>query len=240
MSTLPTTHPATDGIRHDASEQPQPQPQPQPQRAPGARNRGRAGVEPFHQMLEVVAWRDDDRDHLGYDPRSDYVERFWLGLLGPSTTWLVRRFARGLREHPNGFRVDLVETGRALGLGDSISRNSSLQRSLLRACQFGIAERISDRRIAVRTAIPPLSKRQLERLPETVRQAHDNWRRSSADAEARFAAQAAAAGLLHAGASAAETEAQLQAWGVDAGVAHAAIGAAHGVSLLGESSRWER
>ncbi|NLA36944.1 MAG: hypothetical protein GX868_14835 [Actinobacteria bacterium] len=225
MSTLPVTHPNSDGARHDAAGQPQPQTQPQP--APVTRNRGRAGVEPFQQMLEVVSWHDSGRDHLGYDPRSDYVERFWLGLLGPSTTWLVRRFARGLREHPNGFRVDLVETGRALGLGDSISRNSSLQRSLLRACQFGVFERVSERRVAVRTAIPPLSKRQLERLPETVRQAHDRWQRASVDAEQRLLAEAAAFGMASIGAPIAAVETQLNAWGVAPAIAREAALAAH-------------
>jgi hypothetical protein len=33
-------------------------------------------------------------DTLGFDPRSSYVED-WLGILGPSTTWLLRRLAAG-------------------------------------------------------------------------------------------------------------------------------------------------
>ena len=42
-------------------------------------------------------WPDDVIDALGFDPRSPYVERFWLGVIGPSTTWLLRRIAAGLR-----------------------------------------------------------------------------------------------------------------------------------------------
>ncbi len=34
--------------------------------------------------LTVEAWPDPVIDQLGHDPRSAYVERFWLGVLGPS------------------------------------------------------------------------------------------------------------------------------------------------------------
>src|SRR6187399_2652384 len=54
--------------------------------------------------LTVVAWFDPFLAQQGYDPRSAYVERFWLGVLGPSATWLLRRLARGLDSHPDGFR----------------------------------------------------------------------------------------------------------------------------------------
>ncbi|HMT22821.1 MAG TPA: hypothetical protein PKD07_00680, partial [Microthrixaceae bacterium] len=113
-----------------------------------------ASVQPT--ILEVVAWTDPIDDAAGHDPRSDYVERFWLGLLGPSTTWLLRRFARGLDECPTGFRVNLAETGRALGLGESLARNSTTRRSIDRACQFGLAYPISLHRLAVRRTFPSL------------------------------------------------------------------------------------
>jgi hypothetical protein len=35
--------------------------------------------------LAVVPWEDVVIDELGHDPRSLYVERFWLGILGPSS-----------------------------------------------------------------------------------------------------------------------------------------------------------
>src|SRR5258708_8672727 len=46
------------------------------------------------EHLEIRPWPDELLDTLGHDPRSLYVERFWLGILGPSTTWLLR--PRGL------------------------------------------------------------------------------------------------------------------------------------------------
>ena len=41
----------------------------------------------------IRPWPDPVIDRLGHDPRSPYVEQFWLGVLGPSTTWLMRRLA---------------------------------------------------------------------------------------------------------------------------------------------------
>ena len=42
-------------------------------------------------VLHIRPWSDDVVDKLGFDPRSSYVEDFWLPTLGPSTTWLLRR-----------------------------------------------------------------------------------------------------------------------------------------------------
>jgi len=36
--------------------------------------------------LHALRWHDPLIDRLGHDPRTRYVERFWLGILGPSTT----------------------------------------------------------------------------------------------------------------------------------------------------------
>src|SRR5215212_8088923 len=69
------------------------------------------------ETLQVRPWPDAVIDAVGHDPRSTYVERFWLGVLGPSTTWLLRRLAAGLEASPAGFELPLVDTARALGLG---------------------------------------------------------------------------------------------------------------------------
>ena len=164
-------------------------------------------------VIEIVAWADPTFETSGHDPRSAYVERFWLGLLGPSTTWLLRRFARGLDECPNGFRVDLVETGRALGLGESMARNSTTQRSIARACQFSVAYRQGERRLAVRTHLPTLTRRQVSRLPEALQRAHESWMHRPIDEADLRRATAAASGLLAAGEEPTMIERQLRTWG---------------------------
>ena len=72
-----------------------------------------------------------------------------------------RRFARGLEEQPAGFRVSATDTARALGLGTGTGRNGALHRTIDRACTFGLARRVSDGELHVRTHLPQLNARQL-------------------------------------------------------------------------------
>lgn len=37
------------------------------------------------ETVTVRPWADEVLDRVGFDPRSAYVERFWLGVIGPST-----------------------------------------------------------------------------------------------------------------------------------------------------------
>src|SRR5438270_1857139 len=89
--------------------------------------------------LTVRPWADDVIDSLGFDPRSAYVERFWLGILGPSTTWLLRRIAAAFDRSPVGFDLPLAATARELGLGDKGGRHSPFMRALWRCRQFDLA-----------------------------------------------------------------------------------------------------
>src|SRR5436190_973423 len=43
-----------------------------------------------HDPLHVTPLTDPVIDSLGFDPRSAYVEHFWLGVVGPSATWAAR------------------------------------------------------------------------------------------------------------------------------------------------------
>jgi hypothetical protein len=112
-------------------------------------------------------------DPVGYDPRAAYVEQFWLGILGPSSIWLLRRIAVGFDTWPDGFEIDLAETAAALGLGTS-GRNSPFSRTLHRLIQFGMAQPASFG-LAVRRRLPPLTTRQVGRLPHRLQDAHRAW-----------------------------------------------------------------
>jgi len=199
--TIPTTDPAigADPVRTVEKSQRKSGPHPDAVLLPSA--------------LEIVPWTDPSFETSGHDPRSDYVERFWLPLLGPSTTLVLRRFARGLEACPAGFRVDLVETGLALGIGDSMARNSTTQRSISRACQFGAAYRMNETRLAVRTHLPTLTRRQVARLPELLQRTHEQWTAQPVDDDALRRATAAATGLVMSGETLGSVERQLRAWG---------------------------
>ena len=143
--------------------------------APSTSTGSGAAPEDATTRLVVRPWWDPDLAVRGHDPRGAYAERFWLGVIGPSTLFLLRRLARGFETHPGGFAVDVAETARALGLGAGTGRNAPLTRSLDRACAFGLARRRPDGSVEVRTHLPPLARRQVARLPASVRRALEEW-----------------------------------------------------------------
>ncbi len=132
-------------------------------------------TDPVPATLPIRPWPDGVIDALGHDPRSIYVERFWLGILGPSTTWLLRRLATGLEASPAGFDLPLAETARALGLGDQGGRHSPFMRALARCCKFDLAEPRPEGALAVRRKLPPLNRRQVMRLPPSLQEEHRKW-----------------------------------------------------------------
>jgi hypothetical protein len=117
-----------------------------------------------HDPLLVTRWHDGVVDRTGFDPRSDYVEAYWLVVLGPSCVLAARRFADWLDANPDGFTIELDAFGRTLGVGASSARHAQLTRTLSRLVDFGIAAVERDA-YTVRTAFPPLARRQLKRLP---------------------------------------------------------------------------
>ena len=72
--------------------------------------------EPLPTVVRVTPWDDPLVDRRGHDPRSAYVEQFWLSVLGPTATWLLRRLVAGFDHHPDGYELDVAGTARALGL----------------------------------------------------------------------------------------------------------------------------
>ena len=126
-------------------------------------------------VLHIRPWPDEIADKLGFDPRSPYVEDFWLGILGPSTVWLLRRFAAGFDYCPGGFDLDLAETARSIGLSDRSSRHSPFLRAVNRTVQFGMAKLTGSEDLAVRRRVPPLTYRQVSRLSPALQEPHAAW-----------------------------------------------------------------
>jgi len=127
------------------------------------------------ESLTIQPWPDPVIDLLGHDPRSHYVETFWLGILGPSTTWLLRRLAAGLEAAPGGYELPLAETATCLGLGSKGGRHSPFVRALTRCVQFDLACHQGKSVLAVRRKLPPLNRRQTVRLPPSLQAAHQRW-----------------------------------------------------------------
>jgi hypothetical protein len=125
--------------------------------------------------LIVVPWHDDVVDNVGYDARSSYAELFWLNVLGPTASWLLRRMVTGLDEYPGGYELDLDQTASSIGLVFAPNVSNPFARSMNRCVMFGAARGV-DGGLAVRRKLPPVSARQLARMPPYLRNAHDAWR----------------------------------------------------------------
>ena len=174
-------------------------------------------IEP---TIVIVPWYDDVVDPIGYDPRSCYVETFWLNVLGPTATWLMRRMVTGLDEYPGGYSLDLDQTASALGLTFTIGASNPFARSLNRCVLFGAAQPIAGG-LAVRRRLPPVANRHLQRMPPYLQTAHEGWSgRSTSSAEEVLRARALARTMVQVGDPIDAIERQLLGLGVPP---HAAV-----------------
>lgn len=135
---------------------------------------GRADPVFPEDRLLVRSWHDPVLDNLGHDPRSPYVEQFWLAVLGPSCLFLVRRLAARLERSPDGFELDPLEWARELGLGMKGGKHGPFWRAVDRACRFQLAQRNGEL-FVVRRRMAPLTSRQIKRLPDNLQAAHQTW-----------------------------------------------------------------
>lgn len=177
--------------------------------------------------LVIRPWVDAVVDRMGHDPRSTYVEQFWLATLGPSTTWLLRRLAAGLEAEPDGFELDLLGTAQSLGLGGRGGRNSPFMRALERSRQFSLTREIGGGQLAVRRKLPPLNRHQVGRLPLALQESHRVWQEDTlahpAADEQRRRARRLALSLFELGEDRESAERQLHHWRFHPALSHQAV-----------------
>ena len=125
----------------------------------------------FPVEVTVRAWAVE-RGVPVFPVQHQYVEMLWLPVIGPSTTWLLRRLSGWALASPDGFTVVLAELSESLGLGWSSGAGSSLQRSMRRLIMFGLA-RWNDDVFEVVVQVPAISDRQLGRMSSGLVRAHD-------------------------------------------------------------------
>lgn len=130
----------------------------------------------FPVEVRVRGW-EGDRVELLFPVQHQYVEMLWLPVIGPSSTWLLRRLSGWALACPEGLTVVLAELSEALGLGWSAGPNSSVQRSMRRLMMFGLA-RWTDG-FEVLTMVPPVSERRLMRMSPGLVRAHDRMVRAA-------------------------------------------------------------
>ena len=179
--------------------------------------------------LTIHPWPDPVIDTLGYDPRSRYVETFWLPTLGPTAVLLLRHLADRFDRQAGSIELTVSDTSHALGLGQRDGSSSPIVRTLNRLAQFDLACDDGADEVAVRRNLPPVNRRHLRRLPADVQAAHAEWADATlADAPletARRNARRIAFTLLEQGDGADHVERVLHSVGFHPAVAH-------------ESARW--
>ena len=126
---------------------------------------------PVDGSLRIAVWQNAFLDASGHDVHSSYVELFWLPVLGPSSTFLLRRLTSGLKRFPNGYQLPVIDTARSLGLGVPSSRQSHFVRALHRCVVFHAARFVGPV-LEVRPRLATLQPSQVERLPESLQIAH--------------------------------------------------------------------
>jgi hypothetical protein len=174
-----------------------------------------AAVPPLPLRVRVNPWIDPVVDRRGHDPRSAYVEQFWLSVLGPTATWLLRRLVAGFDLHPTGYELVVAEAARTLGLSVAKGMASPFAKALQRCVMFGVVNRLTDSWV-VRRRVPAISQRHLLRLPLDLQRAHEQWSRTTIHLDSLERAHTLATAMLAAGDDHGVLEPQLVAVGVPA------------------------
>jgi hypothetical protein len=96
---------------------------------------------PFPATLTLHTWRDDAEPSHAFQVGTNYVERLWLPLLGPSAIALVRLLAELIDDGGDGQAIDVDSLAQALGVGATARRaNSPLARAVRRLERFGVVK----------------------------------------------------------------------------------------------------
>ncbi len=164
------------------------------------------------EVIKLIPWLDHRADAFGHDPRSSYVEQFWLGTLGPSTTWFLRHCV-SLLDDVESTSVDLREIAITMGIGHEGGTRSAMCKTVARACRFRATRSVGPETLAVRMRLPQLSYRQLLRMPEAVQRRHEEFTAANLSHDAvgrqRSRARRLAACLVECGDSFDQAEVQL-------------------------------
>lgn len=178
-------------------------------------------------LLRVEPWNDPVVDSLGHDPRSPYVERFWLPSLGPAAVLLLRRVADELDRRPTGFAVPVGDLSQWMGLRFRTDKAPILLHTIDRLGVLGFARIDESGTVAIRRRLATLALRQISRLPPELRAEHAAWvddpARRPGTAADRLRLRRLAAALVEAGDDVGRAEAQLHAMGVHPALAHDAV-----------------
>jgi hypothetical protein len=128
----------------------------------------------YPEPLVFVSW-PKDFDGPGFDARSSYVEHCWCSVIGPTAVMVLRTVACLLEHSPGPVAVPSGELASLLGVGHGAGRNAVVPHTLARLERFGLAIGLPTGEVAVRTVLPVLSERQVQRAGRMVQAAHQQY-----------------------------------------------------------------
>lgn len=131
-------------------------------------------IPALHSSLWIEPWRDLITEEQGHDPRSRYVEQFWLGVIGPTAAWLMRHVAHEFDRSPDGFELPVNDIALQLGISPKAGPRGGLHRTLDRLVMFRLASE-GHAGFAIRRRLPPLNHAQLRRLPQHLQRSHSSY-----------------------------------------------------------------
>ena len=127
-------------------------------------------VTPIHErwitsltdIVNIVAWRDEaiETNPNSIPTSSDDAWVWFLPSLGPLSLAMAHRWSQYAAQAPSTWMVE--DIAKTFGIGESISR---VCQPIDRLEKFGIIRR-TGRTVAVRLWLPPLTQRQIARLPD--------------------------------------------------------------------------
>ena len=119
-----------------------------------------------HVDLTVCGWHDQlvEAHPESHPTASDETLVWWTPSLGPTATLMVHRFATYLRDRDE-MSFAPVDLARTFGMGQSLSR---VRNALARLERFGLVA-THGHTVYVRLTLPPLTSRQLDQLPHSLR-----------------------------------------------------------------------
>lgn len=123
------------------------------------------------QVLTFEPWADPTVNHTACDPEGTYSRLAWLPLIGPSSWLLWGTLAAQLRREPQ-VTWELTALAEAHGLHRGAGQNAMVRRTLTRLSQFRLLAPLDDDHHLVRLTAPPVSAKNLERLPAFVAELH--------------------------------------------------------------------
>lgn len=128
---------------------------------------------PDHGDVVVGVWPDALVEAHGHPVRSEYVEVYWLPVIGPTALCIARRLGV-LLDTANGDEVcvNLHDLSKMMGLSMTKGEHSPFGRAINRLARFGLACP-SPYGFLMRTTFPTVAGRHVRYFPDVLQAAHE-------------------------------------------------------------------